>query len=140
MQVEGFQRRLKSLEGAEEQAQALQAQVLKERQALQECQLALQQEQERARNTATAGELQVVISNLQEERKSSQAKLAVQAEREERIATAVSDANVAAAKVKVRALAPAGCRCSVLFCSKVSAHHVRMSPVLQLVAGKAGFW
>ena len=51
---------------------------------------------------ATAQELQNVISNLQNEQKSSQAKLAKQAEREQRTAAAVSDAHAAAAKVKVR--------------------------------------
>lgn len=48
-QVDGFQRRLKGLEAAEERAQALQNQVLQERHALQECQLALQQAQEVSR-------------------------------------------------------------------------------------------
>ena len=51
---------------------------------------------------ATAQELQNVISNLQNEQKSSQAKLAKQAEREQRTAAAVSDAHAAAARVKVR--------------------------------------
>ena len=46
VQVDGFQRRLKGLEAAEERVQALQGQVLQERHALQNCQLALQQEQE----------------------------------------------------------------------------------------------
>lgn len=57
---------------------------------------------QQAGKVATAEELQKVISNLQEERKSSQIKLAKQAEREQRIAAAVSDAHAAAAKVKVR--------------------------------------
>ncbi|KAK9864134.1 hypothetical protein WJX84_006373 [Apatococcus fuscideae] len=98
--VDGFQRRLKGLEAVEERMQALQGQVFQERHALQDCQLALQQEQEQAGKVATAQELQNVISNLQEERKSSQVKLAKQAEREERTAAAVSDAHAAAAKVK----------------------------------------
>ena len=106
--MDGHQRRLKSLETAEEHAQQLQAQVLRERQALQACQLALQQEQERASKTATAQELQKLISSLQEERKSSQAKLAKQDEREQRIAAANSGAHAAAAKVKVGSSSPWG--------------------------------
>ena len=102
VQIEGCQRRLKGLDAAEERARELQAQVFQERHALQDCRLALQQEQERAGKVATARELQGVISNLQEERKSAQVRLAKQSEQEQRVASAVSDAHAAEAKVKVR--------------------------------------
>ncbi|KAK9864077.1 hypothetical protein WJX84_011985 [Apatococcus fuscideae] len=98
--IEGCQRRLKGLDAAEERARELQAQVFQERHALQDCRLALQQEQERAGKVATARELQGVISNLQEERKSAQVRLAKQSEQEQRVASAVSDAHAAEAKVK----------------------------------------